>query len=328
MAKVYSDIVTDSLAKQYADISTTGATITPVANQAFAKSASVTAQFIPGPGAGKGKFDIQRRLRTKRVASDTTAAAGTRFVNRLNNASKLDWESVEIIPGIKYDFLVNVEPGDAANFANNPSDFTDQIDTASTNQIISSEEDNIAKILASADVIKISLGDQSGNDLETIGELLFDTLTLTETNVVQFVDKFKHMSQVTTHVGIYASHALKAYKGTAFNVDASRYADDIIPNFTFNNMNKGLVNTHFDKFVVDQSANGGVADERIVAIVMDDESFFDSGYMNNTHDMNTTLLDEQFTGHSYWGASKVVDAPRIKVITAKLATDLVAKVND
>lgn len=329
MAKKYMEVFADSAAKQYQDVATTGATITPVANRAFAAALSSRAVFIPGPGAAKGKFDIQRRKRTKRVASDTNAAAGTRFINRLNNASKLDWDSVEIVPGIKYDFLVNVEPGDAANFATDPSQFSDQFDTANSNLIISSEEDNIAMILADANVVKMSLGDQSKADLETFGELLFSTLSLVSTDISQLVDDYKHMSDVSKHVSKYAADALKAYKGTMFNVDSSRYADDIVPNFSYDNTDKGFVNKQFDKFVVDQSAEpNGEPDEKVVSIVMDDESVFDSGYANNVNEMNTKLLDEQFTGHSYWGASKVVDASRIVVITAKTPTKLVKKVNE
>lgn len=328
MAKTYSRIVADSMATQYADISTTGATIVPVANRAFAKALSARANFIPGPGPSKGKFEIQRRKRTKRHAADVNANHGTRIVNRLNAAEKIDWETVTIVPGVKYDFLVNIEPGDAANFANDPGQFTDQIDTASVNGIISNEEEAIEAILADATVRKISLGDLSASDLETWGEKLFDKLSLEKTNVKQFVDDYKHMSQATMHIGIRAADALKAFKGTVFNVDSSRYADDIVPNFTFTNSDTGLVNAHFDKFTVDQAANGGVAGERILAIILDDEAYFDSGNMNNVHELNTKILDETFIGHSYFGARGVVDAKRIVVITGKIDTDVVVKVND
>ena len=90
MAKLYAKLYADSAATQFADISTTGATISPVANKAFTAATSAQALFFPGPGKNKGKFEINRRKRTKRVQTDTNASAGTRFINRLNNASQLD----------------------------------------------------------------------------------------------------------------------------------------------------------------------------------------------------------------------------------------------
>ena len=165
MATEFAKVYADSAAKQYADISTTGATIVPVANRAFAAALSTKASFNPGPGAAKGKFEIQRRRRTKRKLADADASAGTRLVNRLNNASKLDWDTVTIVPGVKYDFLVNIAPADESNFATEPGQFTDQIDTGTTNTIIAAEEEAIEKILADAAVAKISLGDLSALDL-------------------------------------------------------------------------------------------------------------------------------------------------------------------
>lgn len=327
MAKTYSTVFADSAAKMYADTSTTGATIVPMSNRAFAAALSTRANFLPGPGAGKGKFEIQRKKRIKRHAADASAKAGDRILARLNAASKRDWDTVEIVPAVKYDFLVNVEPGDIANFSTNPSDFTDGFEEALVNTIVSNEEDTIEAILADPAVVKISLGDQSAADLETLGEKVFDKLALTETNVSQLVDDYAHMSNTAMHVSKYGAKALKAFKGTMFHVDSSRYADDIVPNFTFTNSEPGLVNTHFDKFTVDQSANGGVADEKIVAIVMKDDAVFDSGYANNMNILNTKLLDEDFNGHSYWGAMKVIDPARIIVITAKTPTTLVKKVN-
>lgn len=331
MAKKYMEVYADAAETMYANISTTGATIVPMAAAAFAKGTQTRADFLPGPGAGKGKFDIQRRKRIKRVAADTSADAGDRFVKRLNNASKTDWETLEIVPGIKYDFLVNVEPGDAANFTTNPSAFQDGFEQSMENMIVSNEEDAIANILADPAVKKISLGDFStgaaDKQLDDLGEIIFNKLAEAETNVSQMVDEFKHMSNSVMHVSKWAAKALKAFKGSMFNVDASRYADDIVPNFTFDNSEKGLVNAHFDKFAVDQSGNAGKVDEKIIGIIMPPDSYFDSGYANNVKTYNETLLDEQITGHSYWGAAKVIDPKRIIVLTANTITDIVAKVN-
>ena len=328
MATEFAQVYADSAAKMYADTGTTGSTIVPMAVRAFAAARTADATFMPGPGPGKGKFNINRRKRVKRKASDKNAAHGTRFINRLNAANKVEWETVTVLPGEKYDFLVNVSPGDASNFATNPGNFLDGIETAMDNTIIQAEETAIENILADAAIVKISLGDLSALDLETWGEKLFNSISLVRTNTKQFVDDYKHMSGVTTHASERAGDALRAYKGTAFNVTESRYADDIVPNFTFNNNDMGLINSNFDKFTVDQSGNGGVAGEHIVAIVMDDESYFDSGFMNNMNDLNTKLLDENYNGFSYWAAAGVIDAKRITVITGKIDTDIVVKVND
>lgn len=329
--KSYMQVFADSAATMYANTSKTGATITPIANRAWAKPLAAKVSFMPGPGAGKGKFEIQRRKRIKPHAADKTATIGDQLVKRMNQASKVDWETVEIIPGEKQDFLVYVEPGDQANFTANPADFKDGFEEAASNLIITQEEKAIAEILADPAVKKISLGDFStgaaDKQLDDLGEVIFNKLAEAETNISQFVDDFVHMSDTVMHVSKWAAKALKAYKGTVFNVDSSKYADDIVPNFTFDNTNIGLVNAHFDKFLVDQSGNGGVADEKIIAIVQQEDAYFDSGAANNTHDLNTKLLDVQFNGHSYWGASKVVDGKRIYVITAKTITDAVAKVN-
>lgn len=327
MPKKYAVVFADSAAKMYADISTTGATIVPMANRAYSAALSSRADWKPGPGANKGKFEIQRKKRIKRKLADKTATAGDRIVARLNAASKRDWDTIEIVPAEKYDFLVNVEPGDAANFATNPADFSDGFEESMTNAIISNEEDAIAAILADPAVVKVSLGDKSAVDLDDLGEAIFNELALKETDVSQLVDDYIHMSSSTMHVSKFAAKALRAFKGTMFNVDSSQYADDIVPNFSYTNAEPGLVNSHFDKFTVDQSGNGGVADEKIVAIVMKDDAYFDSGYANNMHVLNTKLLDEDFNGHSYWGAGAVIDQKRIVVITAKTKTAIVKKVN-
>ena len=331
MAKKYTVTFADSAAKVYADVSTTGATITPISNRAFSKALGTKAVWIPGPGAGKGRFDIQRKKRIKRHDADVSANAGDRIVARLNAATKRDWDSVTIVPGTKYDFLVNLEPGDEQNFATEPGAFTDGFEESMVNAVISSEEDNIEKIIADAAVARISLGDfttGAAQDLDDLGEKLFEAIALAETNISQHVDEFIHMSSVSMHVSKFGGKALKAYKGTIFNVDASKYADDIVPNFTFTNSETGLINTHFDKFAIDMSASGGTANDKIVAIIMNDDAYFDSGYANKMNILNTKLLDEEFNGHSYWAASGVIDAKRIVIITATTKTDLVAKAND
>ena len=324
MAKKYTVVVQETLEKMYAD----NGSKTPISTNAIAawgKALGQKADLLFTNG--KGKWELNRIKRLKgTVPTDTSAGAGDRIVKRLNKARKKDWVTIETAIGTKEDFLLEIQPEDAANFSANPADFKSGIEQEGSLLAIEAEERAIEAIIGSNNVAKVSIGDVS-TDLEAFGEKLYDKMAVAETDIMQLVDDFIHMSDTAMYVSPIAAKALAAYKGTAFNVDKSSYADSIVPNFSFDNSSEGYTNPHFDKFVVDMSANGGTATDKVIAIIMKKDAYFYTGILGRMIPLDTKLLDEEFKGHSFWTADALVDPDRIIVITGKVPTKAVKKVS-
>ena len=307
MAKEYIKYFEGSMETQY------GASILPITALGLMNTA-VNFVKLPIPGSETGntnpQFSVQRvkRVKAKDTVQDVTKGAGTNYTKRLDEATSIAWESIDITQGTKKDIIVKRSSQEQfADFLTNPENYDLAINNMIKNTMVEAEE-KATSALWNAVTPETTILDPANKAQETA-----DTITDAVLEVELLVDDYKAYSEkavVIIHPKV--AYIFAKLQGQSYYQGTNTFPNGFPKSFTYNNTEfyvSNLLNTI-------QDSNGNTA----AAIIYDREAFKDAGANFNLRPFTDTLLDEYIVGHSYVFLQAVIDPARIKTFLFKPGT--------
>lgn len=275
---------------------------------------------------------IQRLKRIK--AKDLVASTGkhaTDSIAMLDQASKLDWDTIETKP-ITPRVIQIVQPSQnsANDVLENADPYAKEISTFMDNQMLEQEEQatfNLAKSASKQVTLDLSATITKDKALE-----ISQKLKTQISNVRRFVDDFKAGSNsVVAIVCDELDEVLNTASGTNYYASSDTIENLNIPNGA-RNLGNAMVYTSTFLYTVNSDdvygttfPTGVVTGDRLLGLIYDTESYANAGigYLNESFD--TIIGIKRFTGIVYGQLDAVIDPKRIIAIWGKLPTESVAQ---
>ena len=307
MAKEYIKYFEGSMETQYAN------KVLPITALGIMNDAVQFIQLpIPGSETGNSndQYSIQRvkRLKAKDTVQDVTKGAGTNFTKRLDQAVKVEWESIDIAQGTKRDMIVEQSSKKQfADFLTNPANYNLAINQMLKNTMVEHEEKATHKLWNAVTASTTIL------DPATKAQEVVDTINEAVLEIELLVDDYKAYSEnvvVILHPRLAYMYA--KLQGQSYHQGTNTFPKGFPKSFTYNNIEfyvSNILNTI-------QDSNGNTAG----AIVYDKEAFKDAGANFNIRPYTTMLLDNYIAGHSYVFLQAIIDDARIKTFLFKPGT--------
>lgn len=263
---------------------------------------------------------VQRTMRIKAeaTAQDAAVGAGTNFVNRVNKAKRLLWDTVTTAAGNKVDFLVRMSRDQDMDVLEG-TPYEKAIADGIKNTIIASEESATAKVWGSVTAESTKLVVDGTKDEEVV-TLVSDAISAIEL----FVDDYKAYSDsVIAIIHPVLAKVFARVQGQSYQTGTNTFPEGLGKGFRFDNID-------FFESPVLNTIQGAAATEVAGIIVMDKEAYANAGYQTLLKQIDEKLLDERIVGHSYGELDLVIDDKRIKTFEMTLPTTIAKskKVND
>lgn len=266
------------------------------------------------------QFLVQRtkRIKSEATAQDASVGAGTNFVNRVNKAKRLLWETVKTAAGNKVDFLVRMSRDQDMDVLEG-TPYEKAISDGIKNTIIAAEENAEAQVWGSVTAESTKLVVDGTKDAEVV-ELVSNAFSAIEL----FVDDFKAYSDSTVAlIHPVLAKVFARVQGQSYQTGTNTFPEGAGKGFRYDGR---------DFFVspILNTIQGAAATEVAGIIVMDKEAYANAGFQMLLKQIDEKLLDERIVGHSYGELDLVIDDKRIKTFEMTLPTTIAKskKVND
>lgn len=272
------------------------------------------------------EYHIQRMKRIKEGDQQNTDPdkAGTDYINTLDQAKKIEWETIKTKRSTQKELLIYTKLGEATNALADATAYERTIATATENKLISKEERAVANIIKSIDAqgadhtIDITAQLTAATDRKEKYEVIASAFTLNANDIDRKVDDFAYNSKSVALYDPIIGNAFAKLEGQGYHQGTNTFGDSFKGGFNYADLD--FLPEDVFKSVAAIGGAGDDTDKITLGIVMTPESYQDSGMEQGHIPVARDLIRKAVAGHIYDDLNIVVDPSRQVKVIASIAS--------